>query len=123
MLRVTARLLAHTGSLPPRLSCMPLQYPLRFGCAQAKSEVFMDRGSLQLRNSETLEVQLYRVEPESMEVAPVSVQISPQATLRDLSLAIEAELPIKDMKVLPPPPSSTARRTSPFRTSLPSNAS
>jgi hypothetical protein len=83
----------------------------------------MDRGSLQLRNSETLEVQLYRVEPESMEVAPVSVQISPQATLRDLSLAIEAELPIKDMKVLPPPPSSTARRTSPFRTSLPSNAS
>ena len=48
----------------------------------------MDKGSLEVRNSETLELKFFRLEPKTMQIEPVSVQINALASLRDLSEAI-----------------------------------
>ena len=55
----------------------------KFTCAQA-STMLMDRGELHVRNSDTFEIKLYKVNNENMQVEPLSISFDSTATLQQV---------------------------------------
>ena len=69
-----------------------------FGFCAASAQ-YLNKGSLEIRNSDTLEMKLMKVNQESQNIEEVSVQINSSATLRDFGKVIEEQLAIKNTKV------------------------
>lgn len=72
----------------PLMRRTPLLKNLRHWFSE-DSDIFMDQGSLQVRNSDFFELKLFKLHTQQMKVEPVSVVIPSSATLSQLAQTIQ----------------------------------
>jgi hypothetical protein len=63
---------------------------LKFPFSEDKNVILADKGVLVVRNSETFELKLQKINPANSVISPVSLQFTTLSTLNDLAIQFKA---------------------------------